>query len=226
MASAGNPNANQNNPTRSYAIRPEAAALLRSFGSLERRAKLPASRTNGVSEERMERRRPLKIGARLPDGRLIELAKGEHNVLQKATLEFFIPRFAPEAKVLYIGDVSKKYLHVDAEGLKKLGLDEIAHEMLPDIVVLDTKNQWLLLIEAVHSSNPVSKLRHLALEEFTAGCPLPKVFVSVFATRKEFRRWVFDISWETEVWLADSPDHLIHFNGLRYLGPHPAPERG
>jgi type II restriction enzyme len=227
MASAGNPNANQNNPTRSYAIRPEAAALLRSFGSLQAPGEVARFLERmGSLEERMERRRPLKIGARLPDGRLIELAKGEHNVLQKATLEFFIPRFAPEAKVLYIGDASKKYLHVDAEGLKKLGLDEIAHEMLPDIVVLDTKNQWLLLIEAVHSSNPVSKLRHLALEEFTAGCPLPKVFVSVFATRKEFRRWVFDISWETEVWLADSPDHLIHFNGLRYLGPHPAPERG
>ena len=80
--------------------------------------------------------------------------------------------------MLYIGDASKKYLHVDAQGLKKLGLNQIAHDMLPDIVVLDTKNQWLLLIEAVHSSNPVSKLRHLALEEFTAGCPLPKVFVS------------------------------------------------
>ena len=226
VASAGNPNANQNNPTRSYAVHPEAAALLRSFG-------LPQAPNEvarfiermGSLEERMERRRPLKIDTQLPDGKLIELAKGEHNALQKATLELFLPRFARDAKVLYIGDASKKYLHVDAEGLKKLGLSEIAHDMLPNIVALDTKNQWLLLIEAVHSSNPVSKLRHLALEEFTAGCPLPKVFVSVFATRKEFKRWVFDIDWETEVWLVDSPDHLIHFNGDRYLGPHPAPER-
>jgi type II restriction enzyme len=225
VASAGNPNANQNNPTRSYAVHPEAAALLQSFGSPQAPAEVARFLERmGSLEERMERRRPLKIGARLPDGKLIELAKGQHNALQKATLELFIPRFAPEAKVLYIGDASKKYLHVDAEGLASLGLNQIAHEMLPDIVLLDTKNQWLLLIEAVHSSNPVSKLRHLALEEFTAGCALPKVFVSVFATRKEFRRWVFDISWETEVWLTDSPDHLIHFNGDRYLGPHPAPE--
>jgi hypothetical protein len=225
VASAGNPNANQNNPTRAYAIHPEAAGLLRSFGSKEASGEVSRFLERmGSLEERMERRRPLKIGARLPDGKLIELAKGEHNALQKATLELFIPRFAPDAKVLYIGDASKKYLHVDAEGLTKLGLNQIAHDMLPDIVLLDTKNRWLLLIEAVHSSNPVSKLRHLALEEFTAGCKLPKVFVSVFATRKEFKRWVFDISWETEVWLADAPDHLIHFNGDRYLGPHPAPE--
>ena len=221
VASAGNPNASQNNPTRSYAVHPDAAGLLRSFGS--RDAEVEAARfiqKTGSLEERMERRRPLKIGATLPDGKLIELASGDHNLLQKAVLEQFLPRFAPQSTVLYIGDASNKYLHVDAEGLRKIGLDEIAHDMLPDLVVLDEKNQWLLLIEAVHSSNPISKLRHLALEEFTAGCSLPKVFVSVFASRKEYRRWVMDISWETEVWLVDAPDHLIHFNGDRYLGPH------
>ena len=85
----------------------------------------------------MERRRPLKIGAKIPDGKLIELTKGEHNALQKAILELFLPRFAPVSKVLYIGDASNKYLHIDAEGLEKLGLNQIAHDMLPDLVVLD-----------------------------------------------------------------------------------------
>jgi hypothetical protein len=28
------------------------------------------------------------------------------------------------------------------------------------------------------------------------------------------------ISWETEVWVADSPTHMIHFNGERFLGPY------
>jgi hypothetical protein len=221
VASAGNPGASQNNPTRSYAIDPQAAGLLQSFDSPDAPSEVAGFIGKvGSLEERMERRRPLSIGAKLPDGKLIELAKGEHNRLQKEVLEQFIPRFAPDSKVLYIGDASKKYLHVDAEELKALGLNQIAHAMLPDIVVLDQKNQWLLLIEAVHSSNPISKLRHLALEEFTAGCSLSKVFVSVFASRAEFKRWVFEISWETEVWLVDAPSHLIHFNGERYLGPH------
>jgi hypothetical protein len=33
----------------------------------------------------------------------------------------------------------------------------------------------------------------------------------------------FDFSpavWETEVWVAGSPTHLIHFNGERFLGPY------
>ena len=100
VASAGNPNANQNNPTRSYAINPGAAGLLRSVSTQEAPMEV-ASFLKGMGslEERMERRRPLKIGARLPDGTLLELAKGEHNLLQKAILELFIPRFAPDAKV-------------------------------------------------------------------------------------------------------------------------------
>lgn len=221
VASAGNPNANQNNPTRSYAVHPDAGGLLRSFGASNAVGEAAKFLDKmGSLEERMERRRPLKVGVTLPDGKLVELTRGEHNALQKAILEEFIPRFAPVSKVLYIGDASNKYLHVDAEAMMKLGLNQMAHDMLPDIVVLDEKNQWLLLIEAVHSSNPISKLRHLALEEFTVGCPLPKVYVSVFASRKEYKRWVLDISWETEVWLVDSPSHLIHFNGDRYLGPH------
>ena len=32
-----------------------------------------------------------------------------------------------------------------------------------------------------------------------------------------------EISWETDVWLADSPTHLIHFDGEKYLDPHSPP---
>lgn len=221
IASAGNPTANQNNPTRSYALHPQAGKVVRAYGSPQFAEEANAFlQQAGSLEERLERRRPIRLNAKLPDGKLLELARGEHNQLQIAVLEEFIPRFVQDPKVLYIGDASNKYLHLDQQALESLGFAKIAHDMLPDIVALDQARQWVLLIEAVHSSNPISKLRHLALEEFTAGCALPKVFVSVFANRKEFRKWVLDISWETEVWLADSPDHLIHFNGDRYLGPH------
>lgn len=37
---------------------------------------------------------------------------------------------------------------------------------------------------------------------------------------QEFRKNAADIAWETEVWIADNPDHMIHFNGDRFLGPH------
>ncbi|MFS2517149.1 MULTISPECIES: BsuBI/PstI family type II restriction endonuclease [Parabacteroides] len=28
-----------------------------------------------------------------------------------------------------------------------------------------------------------------------------------------------DIAWETEVWIAENPGHMIHFNGDRFIGP-------
>lgn len=219
MASADNPDANQNNPTRRYALTPEGEKLVQAYGT-ERFVEYVQAfvRQCGSLEQRLERHRPKRLDVQLPDGKLLQLAEGEHNRLQKAILEEFIPRFVPKAKVLYMGDATNKDLHRDDEALSALGLQEM--EMLPDIVALDGQHDWLLLIEAVHSSNPVSKSRHLELEEFSAGCRLPKVFVSVFASRAEFRKWVCEISWETEVWLVDSPGHMIHFNGDKYLGPH------
>jgi len=221
VASADNPNASQNNPTRRYALSADAQELIRSIGKHGFSEKVTGFLAKqGSLAQRLERHRPKRIDVQLPDGSLLALAEGEHNLLQKAILEEFIPRFVPKAKVLYLGDASNKRLHVDEPGLAQLGLREMSHDMLPDVVVLDETNQWLLLIEAVHSSNPISQTRHLELEKFTSGCTLPKVFVSVFASRAEFRSWVCDISWETEVWLVDSPGHMIHFNGDKYLGPH------
>jgi len=33
-------------------------------------------------------------------------------------------------------------------------------------------------------------------------------------------RYLGEIAWESEVWVADAPTHLIHFNGTRFLGPY------
>ena len=43
---------------------------------------------------------------------------------------------------------------------------------------------------------------------------------TAFLDRQAMVRFLGDISWETEVWVADSPTHLIHFNGERFLGPY------
>src|SRR5487761_1177487 len=214
LASAGNPNASTNNPSRRYAISPEAADLLHKFGSAETEE---AARlfvlSHGSLDERLERPRPRRVEAKLPDGKLIELTSGSHNILQKAIIEEFIPRYTSGGVVLYLGDTSKKSLHIEKEELRKLGFQELAHELLPDVVVYDRDRKWIFLIEAVHSSNPISKMRHVALETFTKDCSAPRVYVSVFANRPELRKWICDISWETEVWLVENPDHMIHFNG-------------
>ena len=46
------------------------------------------------------------------------------------------------------------------------------------------------------------------------------VMVTAFADRRAMQQYLSDISWETDVWVADAPDHVIHFDGERFLGPY------
>jgi len=222
LARAGNPNASTNDPTRRYGINPDAAALLRNFGTRAgNEAAAEFVRTYGALKQRFEREHAaVGVTEDLPDGTPLQLTAGAHNQLQKAIVLKFVPQFVRMPQILYIADTTKKDLYKKENELRDLGFKELARDILPDVVVYDAERNWLFLIEAVHSSNPISQLRHIALEQFTAQCTAPRIYVSVFENRAAFRKWVADISWETEVWLADSPGHLIHFNGEKFLGPY------
>lgn len=158
------------------------------------------------------------IPVKLPNKQELFLAPGRHNVLQKAIVEEFLPRFAPSSEILYLGDTTRKRLFIRERLLQEMGFSNLDRSLLPDIIAYFRKKNWLLIIEAVHSSNSISQLRHLDLERLTAGCQTDRIFVSVFQNREELRKWLVEISWETEVWLVDEPDHLIHFDGEKFLG--------
>ena len=34
-----------------------------------------------------------------------------------------------------------------------------------------------------------------------------------------YRKFVKEIAWETEVWLAEMPEHMLHMNGDKFMGP-------
>lgn len=221
VPSARRAGASTNDGTRGYAISKDAAKLLHAFSS----AKWPAvvkqfRETHGSLSVALQRPAAMPmVAVAFPDGQKFQLSMGHHNRIQKAVIEEFLPRFVKKPRVLYLGDTAKKDLVVDLPRLKSRNLGLNQHDRLPDIVVLDEERNWLFLIEAVHSSNPVSPLRHLALERLTARCNLGKVFVSAFEDLKSFAKWAPQISWETEIWVAADPTHMIHYNGDRFYGP-------
>jgi len=126
----------------------------------------------------------------------------------------------PSGVVVYIGDAEDKFLHLDIEYLRRLGVAVPAPAKMPDVVVHDTRRNWLLLIEAVTSAGPVDGKRRKELKKLFTGCKAGLVFVTAFGSRDAMRSFLTQISWESEVWVAEDPDHMIHFDGERFLGPY------
>jgi len=211
-----------NSGKTTYQIHSFALDLLRSYGSTEwalalRRYRL---RVETLTERWQKERQLQRIPVVLPDGADITLSPGGQNVLIAALVKDFCPLFTPGGNVLYIGDADEKFAIYDKPGLEGLGVTIEEHGKMPDLVVYYSEREWLVLIEAVTSHGPVDAKRHEELQglfdESTAGL----VFVTSFLDRRTLAKYVGDISWETEVWVADSPTHLIHFNGDRFLGPY------
>ncbi len=211
-----------NNPTRGYALNPMFAAVLRAYGTpeIERAIEYYKEWHIRLDEELAHNRDLRKIPVTLPSGVGLNLSEGSHNKLQKAIIEEFLSRFGMNAQVLYVGDTSNKLLYVDADSLSRVGFFELEHEELPDVVAYSADKNLLFLIEAVHSTGPMDEIRVRKLKARLNGCNATCVFITAFLNRKDFRKWVSEIAWETEVWIADSPDHMIHFNGYKFLEIH------
>ena len=141
-------------------------------------------------------------------------------MLVKKIIAEFCPVFTPGGLIAYVGDTSDKWAHFDAPLLRRLGIEIEEHGKMPDVVVYHEKKNWLFLIEAVTSHGPVNPERRRELKALFAGSKADLIFVTAFPDRRRMAKYLEDISWETAVWVADSPSHLIHFNGERFLGPY------
>jgi hypothetical protein len=211
-----------NSPKAVYQLHRCALDLLRAFGSkdwdrlleqyLAERGTLRARYARARSHNMV----PVTIAPR----KRIKLSPGDHSKLIKAVIEEFAPRFAPGSTLVYVGDTGDKWGYFDAKALDRLGVHVQSHGKMPDVVLHYTAENWLLLIESVSSHGPVDSKRHFELATLFATATAGLVFVTAFPNRAIMSRYLGEIAWETEVWVADAPSHLIHFNGDRFLGPH------
>ncbi|MCU0499545.1 MAG: restriction endonuclease [Anaerolineae bacterium] len=169
--------------------------------------------------ELYERKRELQLIPLTYQGKEYQLSSGKHNELQVAIVEAFGQRFAPGAKLLYLGDTTNKSLLIDEAAFTKLNIPLTKHNKLPDVILYDEQRNWLYLIEAVTSHGPVTPKRRVELDEMFINCPAGLIYVSAFPDLMTFRSFLNEIAWETEVWISELPDHMIHFNGDRFIGP-------
>jgi len=209
-----------NSPRAHYAISAEALSVIKTFNSRKWKSAVKTFISQvGTLSQAYEKERSMNLIPVTINRKKLKLSAGKHNEVQVAVIEEFAPRFACGAKVLYLGDTANKDLHVDKKGLEKIGIPITEHSKLPDVVIYDEEREWLFLIEVVTSHGPVSPKRMLELEDFLKDSKVGRIYVTAFPNKSEFKKHIIDIAWETEVWIAENPDHMIHFNGDRFIGP-------
>lgn len=213
-----------NSPKTVYQIEPATLALVRTFGTPNWHDNLRdylAQRETLAAQYAMQRTQN-RVPVQIAPGKQITLSPGKHSELIRAIIEEFAPRFAPGSVLVYVGDTGSKWGYFDAVLLAKLGVVVDAHGKMPDVVLYHAKKNWLMLVESVTSHGPVDSKRHAELKRLFSGATAGLVYVTAFPNQSTMRRRVGDIAWETEVWVADAPSHLIHFDGERFLGPYSA----
>ena len=146
-------------------------------------------------------------------------SSGKHNQLQKAIIEEFAPRFAPNSECLYVGDTTKKDLVKNVDKLRELGFEITLHDKMPDVVLYRKDKNWIYFIESVTSVGPMDPKRIIEISQMTSKVTAGMIYVTAFLDFKTFKHFSESLAWETEVWIAEMPDHMIHFNGDKFLGP-------
>jgi hypothetical protein len=208
-----------------YQIEASALALLKLYGTPKWDEALKAYlKDKGTLSERYAQARHMnQLPVRLPDGNILNLTPGGQNDLIVKIVEQFCPRYAPDGRLIYVGDTGDKFALFDQHALARLGVEMDAHGKMPDVVVHRCDKNWLILIEAVTSHGPVNPKRQAELAKLFGSSSAGLVYVTAFLSRKMMLKYLGEISWETEVWVAESPEHMIHFNGERFLGPYGKP---
>lgn len=211
-----------NSPHNCYQVAPEALEVIKAYGTSQWDAKLAAflDLKATLAQRNAKARDQLKVPVKIAEGQEITLSPGEHNQLIKDIVEDFAERFVPGAVLVYVGDTGDKWGYFNKPLLDKLGVKVDSHGKMPDVVLYYPQRKWLVLAESVTSHGPVDAKRHRELASLFADSTAGLVYVTAFPSRQIMGRYLPEIAWETEVWCADAPSHLIHFNGERFLGPY------
>ena len=209
-----------NSPNYRYRLTQETLQTIRAFQSLEWQKML--NRFLKYHEKLVDIYASKKKMTMMPvhiNGADFQFSAGKHNELQKAIIEEFAPRFAPHSECLYVGDTIEKDLVKNIDKLTKLGFEITLHDKMPDVVLYKEDKNWIYFVESVTSVGPMDSKRILELTQMTKNVTAGKIFVTAFLDFKTYKRFSETLAWETEVWIAEMPEHMIHLDGDKFLEP-------
>jgi hypothetical protein len=209
-----------NSPNYRYRLTKEALEMVQSIGghkensAIKRFATYHEKLVEIYASKKEMTKKPVKI-----NNQEFTFSAGKHNELQKAIIEEFAPRFAPNSECLYVGDTIEKDLVKNVEKLKELGFEITLHDKMPDVVLYREDKDWIYFIESVTSVGPMDPKRIIEISEMTKNVKAGKIYITAFQNFAVFKKFSDSLAWDTEVWISDMPDHMIHLNGDRFMGP-------
>ncbi|MDF2655299.1 MAG: type site-specific deoxyribonuclease [Bacillota bacterium] len=209
-----------NSPNYRYRFTAEAINVIKNIGGFNERKSLERFKAHHKSlmEIYASKKKMTKMPVKI-NNQDFTFSPGKHNQLQKAIIEEFAPRFAPNSECLYVGDTTEKDLVKNVDKLEELGFEITLHDKMPDVVLYSEDKNWVYFIESVTSVGPMDAKRIVEIAELTKNVTAGKIFVTAFPDFKTFKSFSESLAWETEVWISDMPDHMIHLNGDKFLGP-------
>jgi hypothetical protein len=209
-----------NSPHYRYRLTTETLNLLKSINTHQWDNELAHFMRNHTSlvEIYASKKRMTKMDVKI-NNQDFTFSPGKHNQLQKAILEEFAPRFAPDSECLYVGDTTEKDLVKNIDKLQALGFEITLHDKMPDVVLYNQEKDWIYFIESVTSVGPMDSKRIIEISEMTKHVSSGIIYVTAFQSLKVYKKFAEQLAWETEVWISDMPEHMIHLNGDRFLGP-------
>jgi adenine-specific DNA-methyltransferase len=221
IRNADDPMRPTNSGFNNYILAELALDAIRSYGTSEWDSKRQAftDKQGLLLDVYQKAREQNKVPLQIADGKVVKLSPGKHNQLEAAIVEEFGPRFAPGTKLIYLGDTATKTLIFEQAVFDQLNIPVSSHGKLPDVMLYNEQQNWLFLIEAVTAHGPVSPKRYEELEQLLENCKANRIYVTAFLDFATFKKFANEIAWETEVWVAEMPSHMIHFNGDKFLGP-------
>ena len=205
-----------------YQISPEALEVIKAYKTNEFDTLLAnfIKNQSTLSARYAQERKMNMVSVKIKDSHIIQISPGKHSELIRDIIEQMAPRFLPNSSLVYVGDTGEKWGFYDQELAGNLLFDIQQHGKMPDVILYVEEKKWLVLVESVTSHGPVDGKRYIELEKLFGNITADKIYISAFPDKKTFTHYAQDIAWETEVWVADYPTHMIHFNGDKFIGPH------
>lgn len=182
--------------------------------NLSRETKQPQQPAAMLRERRMQR-----VQIQSTNGNPIRIGRSV-SWLSRAVIAEFGSLWTPGGRLVHLTDKTGRNIYHDESWFRQHCDVFEPSPKLPDVAIYDRRKKLLMLITTVVKPCLIDSEQHDTLQRMLQNCRVRPLFVFAFRSRKDMTSLLDRFYWPSIAWAAEEPEHLIHFNGERFLMPH------